>query len=113
MESGSEMLQSTLKHHFGSNGPRNNADGYRNTLVFSSFCMHSGSEIIQNTPKHHFWSSGGHWVYSCESVHRNFGTVKQCISVPKRTSFSSFCMHLASEMLQNTPKHHFGSNRGY
>ena len=32
-------------------------------------------------------------------------TPKQCITVPKRTSFSSFYMHLGSEMLQNNPKH--------
>src|SRR5689334_10343212 len=38
---------------------------------------------------------------------------KQCIGVPKHTSLSSFCMHSGNEMLQNTPKHHFGSNGGY
>ena len=67
--------------------------------------------MLQNTPKHHFGSNGGYWVCSCENVRPNFGTPKQCIIVPKRTSFSSFCMHSGSEMLQNTPKHHFGSNR--
>ena len=80
---------------------------------FSLFCMHSSSEMLQNTPKHHIWSNGGYWVCSCENVRRNFGTQKQCIMVPKRTSLSSFRMNSCIEMLQNTPKLHFGSNGGY
>src|SRR5690242_12517318 len=75
--------------------------------------MHSGSDMLQNTPKHHFGSNGSNWVCSCENICWNFGTLKQCISVPKRTRFSSFCMHSSSKMIQNTPKDHFGSNRGY
>src|SRR5579883_1832663 len=109
------MLQNTPKHHFGSNG------GYwmcscisvpkRTSL--SSFRMHSGSEMLQNTHKHHFGSNGGYWVCSCENFRRNYGTPKQCILVPKRTSFSSSCMNPCSKILLNTLRHHFGSNGGY
>src|SRR5690349_7951047 len=65
--------------------------------------MHSGSEMLVNTPRHHFVSNGSYWVRSCENVRRNFSTSKQSMSVPKRTSFSSFCMHSGSQMLENTP----------
>src|SRR5690348_14890655 len=75
--------------------------------------MHSGSEMLQNRPKLHFGSNGGYCVCSCENVRRNIGASKLCISVPKRTSFSLFCMHSGSEMLQNTPKNNFGSNGDY
>ena len=44
---------------------------------------------------------------SCENIGRKFGTLKRRIHVPKHTSFSSFCIHSGSEMLQNTTKHHF------
>ena len=50
------------------------------------------------------------WV---RNVHRNFGIPKQCIGLPKHNSFSSFCLHSGSEMLENTPKYHFGTNGGY
>src|SRR5690348_16183828 len=72
----------------------------------SSFRMNSCIEMLQNTPKLHFGSNGGNFVCSSEDVRRNFGTPKQCILVPKRTSFSSFCMHCSSKMLQSTPQHH-------
>jgi hypothetical protein len=39
----------------------------------------------------------------------NFGTPKSCIQSPN-TSFASFYQSKVSEMLRNTPKHHFGSN---
>src|SRR5690348_16301849 len=128
MNSGSEMLQNTPKLHFRSNGGyfvcssenvrRNfgtpkHCIGVPKHTHFSLFCMHSSSKMLQNTPKHHIWSNGGYWVYSCENVRRNFGTQKQCIMVPKDTSFSSFCMSSCCQMLQNTPKLHFGSNGGY
>src|SRR5690349_937689 len=76
--------------------------------------------MLPNTPKHHFGSNGGYWVCSRENVRWKFGTPKQCISVPKRTSFSHCfaCIQVAkcyktSNMLQNSPKYHFGSNGGY
>ena len=69
--------------------------------------------MLQNTAKHGFGSNGRYWVCSCENVRRNFGIPKQCIGLPKHNSFSSFCVHSGSEMLENTPKHHFGSNGGY
>src|SRR5579883_2050823 len=128
MHSGRDMLQNTPKHHFGSNGSNwvcscesicwNFANLKQCISVpkrtrFSTFCMHSSSEMLQITPKDHFGSNGGYWVCSCENVRRNFGTPKQCILVPKRTSFSSSCMNPGSEILQNTLRHHFGSNGGY
>jgi hypothetical protein len=39
----------------------------------------------------------------------NFGTPKQSIQ-SRNTSFASFYLTKVSEMLRNTPKHHFGSN---
>jgi hypothetical protein len=39
----------------------------------------------------------------------NFGTPKQCIEA-RNTSFASFYLSKVSEMLRNTPKHHFGCN---
>jgi hypothetical protein len=39
----------------------------------------------------------------------NFGTPKQCMQA-RNTSFASFYLLKVSEMLRNTPKHHFGSN---
>jgi hypothetical protein len=39
----------------------------------------------------------------------NFGTPKQCIQ-SRNTSFASFYLSKVSEMLRNTPKHHFGTN---
>jgi hypothetical protein len=39
----------------------------------------------------------------------NFGTPKHCIQ-SWNTTFASFYMSKVSEMLRNTPKHHFGSN---
>src|SRR5579883_3122431 len=128
MHSGSEMLENTTRHHFGSNASywvrscenvrRNFGTSKQSMSVpkrtsFSLFWMQSRSQILENTPKHHFGSNGGYWVRSCQNVRRNFFTPKQCISAPKRTSFSSFCMHLGSEMLENTSKHHFGSNGDY
>src|SRR5690348_10861384 len=117
MHSGSEMLQYTVKNHFGSNGgywvcscenvrrnfvsPKQCISAPKRT-TFSSFSMHSGSEMLQYTVKNHFSSNGGYWVCSCENVRRNFVSPKQCISAPKRTTFSSFSMHSGSEMLQNT-----------
>src|SRR5579883_1263478 len=122
------MLQNTPKYHFGSNGgywvcscetvrrkfgtPKQCLRVPKRTS-FSSFCLHSGSEMLQNTTTHHFGFNGCYWACSCKNVHRNFGTPKQCIWVPKRTSFSLICMKLGSDLLQNTPKHHFVSNAGY
>jgi hypothetical protein len=40
---------------------------------------------------------------------QNFGTPKHCIQ-SRNTTFASFYMSKVSEMLRNTPKHHFGSN---
>src|SRR5690349_10486780 len=128
MNSGREMLQNTPKLHFGSNGSylvcsfenvrRNFGTQKQYILVrkrtsFSLFCMNSGSQLLQNTPKHRLGSNGGYLVCSSENVRRNFGTQKQYILVPKRTSFSFFSMNSGSQMLQNTPKHRFGSNGGY
>src|SRR5690348_7751932 len=105
MHSASEMLQNTLKHHFGSNGgywvcscenvcrnfgtPTQCISVLKHTS-FLSFCLRFGSKILQNTPKHQFSSSRGYYLCSCENVRWNFGTPKQCIQVPKRTSSSSF-----------------------
>src|SRR5690349_3185359 len=44
--------------------------------------------MLQSTPKHHFGSNGGYWVCSCENVRWKFGTPKQCVTIPKRTSLS-------------------------
>src|SRR5579883_440693 len=124
MHSDSEILQNTPKYTFGYNrcywvcsceklrrdfGNRKQCILVLKRTSFSSFCMHSGSEMLQNTPKYQFGSNGRYWVCSCERFRGNFGIPKQCILVPKRTSFSSFSRHSVSEMLQNTPKHHFGS----
>ena len=125
---GSKMLRNTPKHHFVSNGGylvclsenvRRKFDTPKPCIRvtkcnnFSSFCIHSCIKMLHYTPKHHYGYNRGYWVCSCENFRRNFGTTKPCIRVPKRTSFSSFCMLRGSEMLQTTPKHHFGSNRGY
>jgi hypothetical protein len=40
---------------------------------------------------------------------RNFGTPKKCIQA-RNTSLASVYMPKVSEMLRNTPKHHFGYN---
>src|SRR5690348_14708313 len=128
MHSGSKMLLNTPKHHFRSIGGywvcsceniHRNFDTPKHGITipkrtsFSLFFMHSGSETLQNTPKHHFESNGGYWVCSCENVRSNFGTPKHSIIVPKRASFSPFCVHSRSKMLQNTLKLHFGSNGGH
>jgi hypothetical protein len=39
----------------------------------------------------------------------NFGSLKKCNLAPN-TSFASFYVPKVSEMLRNTPKHHFESN---
>ena len=123
-----KMLQNTPKHHLVTNGVylvclsenvRRKFDTPKPCIRvtkcnnFSSFCIHSCIKMLHYTPKHHYGYNRGYWVCSCENFRRNFGTTKPCIRVPKRTSFSSFCMLRGSEMLQTTPKHHFGSNRGY
>src|SRR5690349_24735765 len=64
--------------------------------------------MLENTSKHHFGSNGDYWVCWCENVRRNFGTPKHSLIVPKRTSFSSFCMHSGSQMLENTPNINLG-----
>jgi hypothetical protein len=49
------------------------------------------------------------WVQWSDWMLHNFGTPKRCIQA-RNTSFTSFFQSKVSEMLQNTPKHHFGSN---
>ena len=101
------------KIFFRSSVPRNNAFGYRNASVSQRFACTRVAKRLWYAPKHHFGSNGGYWVCLCKNIRQNFGTTKQCLHVPKRTSFSSFCMSSGREMLQNTPKHHFGSNGDY
>src|SRR5579883_1991274 len=93
--------------------PRNSALWYRKGPVsHRSACI-----WVEKSSKTHpniiLGSNGGYWVCSCENVRPNFGTRKRCILVPKRTNFSSFCMHSGSQILRNTPKHHFRSNGGH
>jgi hypothetical protein len=42
-------------------------------------------------------------------MQHNFGTPKQCTQA-RNTSFASFYLSKVSEMLRNTPKHHFECN---
>jgi hypothetical protein len=42
-------------------------------------------------------------------MHRNFDTSKYC-SQARNTTIASFYVSKVSELLRNTPKHHFGSN---
>jgi hypothetical protein len=59
--------------------------------------------MLQNTTKHYYGSN------RVERMLHNFSTPKQCI--PSRNiMFASFYLSKVSEILRNTPKHHFGSN---
>ena len=80
----------------------------RNTS-FASFYILKVSKMIQNTHKYHCTPKGLEWMHLVGNYFCNFGTPKQCIQ-DRNTSFASFYMPKVSKMLQNTPKHHFGSN---
>src|SRR5690348_15833291 len=98
MHSGSEMLHTTAKLRFASNGGNwvfscenvRRKFGIQKYWIpvtehtsFSSLCMHAGSQMLQNTAKLHFGSNGGYWVFSFENVRRKIGTPKRCIQVQK------------------------------
>ena len=112
-----EMLPTTAKHHFGSNGEewmfslRNYFHNFvtlklcimaRNTS-FESFYVPKVYEMLPTTAKHHFGSKEVEYMLSLRNLFRNFGTPKSCIR-PRNTSFASFsCRRFAkcSQPLQN------------
>jgi hypothetical protein len=78
--------------------------------VYSSpkhmFCIFLPVEGYRNAPKHSqtsFWVRWSRWMLHI------FDTPKQCIQ-DRNTSLKSCYLLKVSEILWNTPKHHFGSN---
>jgi hypothetical protein len=65
--------------------------------------------MLQKTPNNHFGSNGAEWMFWLRNHICNFGTPKVCIQARNR-SFASFYFPKVSEMLQNIPNNHFGSN---
>jgi hypothetical protein len=70
------------------------------------FCILLPVEGWRNAPKHSQTSIGSNGV---EWMLHNFDTPKQCIQA-RNISFQSCYLLMVSEMLRNTPKHHFVSN---
>ena len=93
--------------------PQNRAFGYQNAPVSHHFACWGVAKCSKPLPNISLALIEAIWVCSCENIRRKFDTPKPCIPVLKRTSFSSFCTHSCSKMLQNTNKHHFCSNGGY
>jgi hypothetical protein len=56
-----------------------------------------------------FWVSRAEQAILLRNNFRNFGTLKWCTQAGNM-SYASFYVPKDSEMLWNTPKHHFGSN---
>ena len=87
--------------------PKNWSQG-QNTSI-ETFYVLKVCEMLRNTPKHHVESSGVEWMLSLRNYCRKFGTPKSCLQA-RNTSFASFYVSKVCEMLQNTPKHRFGSS---
>ena len=119
-----EMIRNTPKHRFGSN----RLDWMRlwqnffrkfdtskfyiqpQNISFSWFVLSKVYQMIWNTPKHRFGSNRLDRMCSWQNFFRKFDTSKFYIQ-PQNTSFSWFVMPKVCEMIWNTPKHRFGSNR--
>jgi hypothetical protein len=72
------------------------------------FFIRKVSEMLQNAIND-FGSIGVECMVWLRNDLCNFGGKKYCIQA-RNTSFASFYFHKVSEMLQNTPNNHFGSN---
>jgi hypothetical protein len=106
----SEINRNTRKHHFGSNG----LDYMLHNCGTPRYCIRVRNtsflllpaEGLRNAPKHFQTSFWVQWtrmdasqVWYPEIVHSG-----------KNTSFASFYVLKVSEIIRNTPKHHFVSN---
>jgi hypothetical protein len=87
------MLQKCVNHHFG---------------CFAYFFFRTVSEMLQNTIND-FGSIGVECMLWLRNDLCNFSGKKYCIQA-RNTSFASCYFPKVSEMLQNTPNIHFGSN---
>jgi hypothetical protein len=106
----SEMLWSTRKHHFGSNGLewmlhnfviRNIAFGPE-TRVFHLL----PAEGLRNAPKHFHTSFWVQWTWMGASQL----WYPEIVQLGSNTSFEAFYVLKVSEIIRNTRKHNFGSN---
>src|SRR5579883_1959847 len=104
----SKMLQNSIKHHFGSNGPRKSAFGYQNTPVSHRLEFIREAKCSKTLPN---IISGLMEAIGCvraktfvrTSVPRNNALLYRNAPVSHRFA----CIRVA-KCSKKTPKHHFG-----
>ena len=119
-----EMIRNTPKYRFWSNKldwmrswqnysgcstPQNFAFSLK-TQVFHDLSCRKFAKWSKTLQKHRFGSNRLDWMRLWQNFFRKFDTSKFYIQ-PQNTSFSWFVLPKVWEMIRNTQKHRFGSNR--